>query len=80
MKFNLRLPDDRPEEMLELFRYLNPNFPEVRFFYRTERELSYQPAQYLTETFNNISDFIEESELSKDILFSMLKRWKVHFS
>ena len=79
LKFNLRLPDDRPEEMLELFKYLDLNFPEVRFFFRTERELSYAPAQYLTETFNNITDFIEESEISKDILVSMLKRWKVHF-
>ena len=79
LKFNLRLPDDQPEEMLELYRYLNLNFPEVRFFFRTERELSYHPAQYLTETFNNMTEFIEGSELSKDILFSMLKRWKVHF-
>ncbi|MGE5356660.1 MAG: methylmalonyl-CoA mutase family protein [Deltaproteobacteria bacterium] len=79
LKFNLRIPDDRPEEMLELYRYLILNFPELRFFFRTERELSYFPAQYLTETFNNISDFIRDSELPKDIIAGMMKRWKVHF-
>jgi hypothetical protein len=79
LKLNLRIPEDIPEEMIELYKYLNLNFPEIRFFFRAERELSYHPAQYLAETFNNITEFIEQSELTKEILISMLKRWKVHF-
>ena len=78
LKINLRLPVDNPEDMLELYRYLEVNFPQVRFFYRTDRNLTYYPAQYLTETFNALTDFIRRSELDEEIIKSMFKRWKIH--
>lgn len=78
LKINLRLPVDTPEDMIELYRYLEINFPQVRFFLRASRNLTYYPAQYITEIFNSISDFIRRSELDQSILKSMFQRWKVH--
>ncbi len=79
LRLNLRIPDDKPEGMLELYNYLNLNFPELRYFYRSERELAYNPEKYLSTTINSITEFLRESDMDKQKAIDFLERTKVHF-
>lgn len=79
LRLNLRIPDDKPEGILELYNYLNLNFPELRYFYRSERELSYNPVKYLTNTINSITEFLRESDMDKQRAVDFLERTKIHF-
>lgn len=77
-KLTLRLPVNRPTYISELYEYCNLNFPEISFYYKTERAFSSTPVKYLSETFNAISDFIEKSEIDKTHLEWLISRLKVH--
>lgn len=79
LRLNLRIPDDKPEGMLELYNYLNLNFPELRYFYRSERELAPNPEKYLATTINSITEFLRESDMDKQKAIDFLERTKVHF-
>jgi len=78
-KVTLRLPVNRPSYISELYQYCTINFPEINFYFKTERAFSKNPVQYLIETFNSISDFIEKSEINKEHVNWLLSRLKVHF-
>ncbi|MEZ4908497.1 MAG: methylmalonyl-CoA mutase family protein [Saprospiraceae bacterium] len=79
LEIAIRLPFDNPEEMLELYNFLQLNFPKIKYLYRSEKELSYNPAKYLTETFKDISDFIKLSEIDETMMKDILSKLYFHF-
>ena len=79
LKIVLRLPFDNPEEMLELYKYLQINFPKINYLYRSDKELSYQPVKYLLDTFHDISDFVKLSEIDEEMTTDILSKLYFHF-
>ncbi len=79
LNITIRLPINRPQLILELFKYSKVNFPHLKFYFKTEREYSYHPVKYLSETLNALTDFIKKSEINKEILEWLLLKLKIHF-
>ncbi len=79
LNLTIRLPINRPELILELYKYSKVNFPNLKFYFKTEREYSYNPVKYLSETMNNLTDYIQKSTINKEILEWLLSRLKIHF-
>lgn len=79
LKINLRLPLDIPDEMIELFKYLQLNFSGISYYLRSNKSQSYNPTEYLSETFNMLTEFIESSEIDENTVVKLLKKLKFHF-
>ncbi len=79
LNLTLRLPVNRPQITTELYKYAKLNFPHLKFYFKTEREYSYNPVQYLSETLNSLTYYIKKSEIDKEILEWLLSRLKIHF-
>lgn len=79
LNLTIRLPVNRPQLILELYKYSKVNFPHLKLYYKTEREYSYNPVKYLSETLNILSDYIKKSEIDREILEWLLSKLKIHF-
>lgn len=79
IKFTLRLPVNRPKLINEIYNYSSLNFPELMLYLKTDRSYSYHPVQYLSETFNTITEFVIKSEASKEMTEWLFERLKIHF-
>jgi len=77
--FTVRLPINRPFMLMELYKYASINFPKINFYFKTDREYSYEPVKYLVETFDTLTDYISKSNVDKDILSWYFDRMKIHF-
>ena len=79
LNITIRLPINRPHLILELYNYSKVSFPNLKFYFKTERGYSYEPVKYLSETFNTLTDYIRKANLEKEHLDWLLSRLKVHF-
>ena len=75
----LRLPINRPGSFMELEEYCKIHFPKMQFYFKTERNLSKAPVDYLSESFNTLKAYIDKSEITKDQLEWFLGKLKFHF-
>ena len=75
----LRLPINRPGSILELEEYCKIHFPNISFYFKTERALSKTPVDYLSESLNTLSSYIKKSKIDKNQLNWLLKKLKFHF-
>ena len=77
--FTVRMPINRPFMLMELYKYSILNFPKINFYFKTDREYSYEPVKYLTESFDALTDYISKSNIDKDILAWYFDKMKIHF-
>ncbi len=79
LNITLRLPINRPHLMLELYKYTKINFPLIKFYFKTDREYSYDPVKYLSETLNTLTDFVKKSDMDTELMSWLFKKLKFHF-
>jgi len=75
----LRLPINRPGSFIELEEYCKIHFPNIVFYYKTERNLSTMPVDYLAESFNTLKSYIDKLKINKEQLEWFLSKLKFHF-
>ncbi len=75
----LRLPINRPGLIIELEEYSKIHLPNIQFYFKTERELSNSPVNYLSESLNTLTAFIKKTEIDSTQLEWLLGKLKFHF-